>query len=841
MDIKQFAIPCFCLLLSGQASAFSRGMMVNAADTVKMEEHADTVKAKKADKADKKDKKGDKKKDEAKESEYVKLLKKQTSHKDGLFTIRHIEDKWYFEIPEDKLGKMMLAVTRFTSVPANFGRNIGEEVNENVVYLEKRDKKTILMRSYAQTQRADEGSDIATAVERATTDPIIAKFTIIDDKDNGKKHGYLVDATSFCITDNAVTGFSAADRKQLKVGGQKSDVSYIDTIKTYPINVEIATLRTYSMEPTSVVPASQAAGQVTLSLNTSIVELPEDVMQPRLADERVGYFNTSYTRFRDYGKTERDQIISRYKLVPKNKKAYLAGKLTEPEQQIVYYIDPATPKKWVPYLKAGIDDWNKAFEAAGFKNAIVAKEWPNDSNMSVDDARYCVLLYLPSQIENAYGPRIVDPRSGQIIESHICWYHNVTNLLRDWYMVQCGPLDKRAQKYDFDDNLMGELIRFVSSHEVGHTLGLRHNMVASNATPVEKLRDKKWVEEHGHTSSIMDYARFNYVAQPEDGVSPKGLFPRINDYDKWAIKWGYQWRPEFTDEYTEKKALRKEVTKALTGNPRLRYVGDEGRAQDPRSQTEDLSDNDMRANEYGMKNLKRVMANIEKWTAQPDGQYDNLKDIYNAVLSQYRRYCGHVQRWIGGKYTNNWPAEKHLDYVSKERQKEALQWMGRNLLSVPQWLYPESVTSKTEKEPEDDIQSATTAFVNYVLQPSLLNTLRKEGKYPVNEWLNDVMAEVWKPLKGMSDWDATHRRQIERAYVSSLGSSLKDDGDKKTSVQQNTKNSDVYLYLLQNMSNVEKFINAQLATTTDGDINNLHYRDLLIQIKKIRKDYEGDK
>lgn len=832
MKTKHLIISCLCLLLAGNATA-STFMPVSKRDTTK---HAtDTIKAKAA--ADTtKTKQAQQKKEP--ESEYQKLLKNQKSHREGLFTLRNLDGKWYFEIPEKKLGKLLLVVTRLTSVPANFAKNIGEEIAENVVYFEKRDGKTMLLRGYAKAQKADKYDDIAGAVNRATVDPIITKFNIVQDKDNGTKHGYLVDVSTFLLRDNSITGMDNTNRTALKIGAQMPDLSYVDTVKAYPINIEVSTIRTYSMTPTSLVPASEAGGTVTLSMNASIVELPEDVMQPRLADERVGYFTTGYTRFRDYGKTEHNQIASRYKLVPKNKQAYLNGNLVEPEKQIVYYIDPATPKKWVPYLKAGIDDWNKAFEAAGFKNAIVAKEWPNDSTMSVDDARFSVLLYLPSQKANAYGPRIVDPRSGQIIESHICWYHNVTEILRQWYMVQCGPLDKRAQKYDFDEKLMGELIRFVSSHEVGHTLGLRHNMIASNATPVEKLRDKKWVEAHGHTSSIMDYARFNYVAQPEDGISEKGLFPRVNDYDCWAIKWGYQWRPEFRDEYTEKTALRKEVTRKLTNNPRLRYVGDEGRGMDPRSQTEDLSDNDMRANEYGMKNLQRVMANIEKWTAQPDGQYSNLRDIYGAVTSQYQRYYTHVQRWIGGRYTNNWPAEKHYDYVSKDLQKEALQWLGRNVLTVPQWLYPESVMQKTEIEPEDRIQATTSAVVNYLLLPNLLNSLRKGGKYPVNEWLDDVMAEVWKPLQGMSDWDATHCRQNERAYINSLKNALAPADDKPNPLQASTRTSDVYIYLLQNMGKVEKFINAELAKTADGDINNLHYRDLLIQIKKIRKKYE---
>ena len=419
-------------------------------------------------------------------------------------------------------------------------------------------------------------------------------------------------------------------------------------------------------------------------------------MQPRYEDERVGYFNNSITEFSDEQQTTKhESIVMRYRLEPKDPEAYKAGKLVEPKKQIVYYIDPATPQKWVKYLIAGINDWNVAFEAAGFKNAIVGKEWPkNDSTMSVDDARFSMIRYLPSETENAYGPRIVDPRSGEIIEAHVCWYHNVMNLLKKWYMVQCGPLDKRAQKMDFDDELMGQLIRFVSSHEVGHTLGLRHNMIASQATPVEKLRDKAWVEKHGHTASIMDYARFNYVAQPEDNISEKGLFPRINDYDKWAIKWGYQYRPEFTDPDAEKKALRAEVSKVLKKDRRLWWCGDEGYGQDPRSQTEDLGDNQMKANEYGMKNLKRVMQNIEKWTAQPDGEYDHLQEIHNAVARQYQRYVNHVQRYIFGKYVNNAPGQKPYDFVPRELVEEALQWIDRNVMEAPMWLYPESIVTK---------------------------------------------------------------------------------------------------------------------------------------------------
>ncbi len=798
------------------------------------------VKAKKAlgDKGNKTEKSNTDKKKEEKLSDYAKLIKKGGSVQKGLFTVRHIEDKWYFEVPQDKLGKLFLIVTRFTAVPAGFQYNIGEEVNENVVYLEKH-ANALWLRSYVNNVETPEGSDISQSVEKASVNPIVANFPII--KDSVKQagdHGWLIDVTNFYTQDNKITSFNSADKGILKLGGQQKDLTVVDTICSLPMNIEARTLRTYAATGGNT--AAAKTGFVTLGLNTSIVQLPDEPMQPRYADERVGYFETRKTELSDYGITSHNAFISRYRLEPKNEKAYLAGKLVEPKKPIIYYIDPATPKKWVPYLIAGINDWNKAFEAAGFKNAIQAREWPkDDKSMSVDDARFCALRYLPSEKENAYGPRIVDPRSGEIIESHICWYHDVTELLRAWYMVQCGPLDKKAQTMNFSDELMGQLIRFVSSHEVGHTLGLRHNMIASSATPVEKLRDKAWVKKYGHTASIMDYARFNYVAQPEDGMTEHELFPRINDYDKWAIKWGYQWRPEFKgDARKEKAALRTEVSKVLAANPRLRYVGDEGKGMDPRSQTEDLGDNSMKASDYGIKNLKRVMAHLREWTAQPDGQTEHLQKMYKSVLGQYRRYCMHVQRNIVGMYHNNWPAEKAIDYVSKERQKEALAWFGRNLFTVPEWLYDKDITDRIDYIPDNDITSQTTTLIWYLINPNLLNNQRKGGKYPVGEYLDDVFAIIWQPLTGLNDFQASWRRAEENAFVRVLGNAINNpSADKDAPLQLNTNNSDVFLYLLQMADKTENFLNSQLTTTSKSSLNYQHYSNLLLKVKQLKAKY----
>jgi hypothetical protein len=643
--------------------------------------------------------------------------------------------------------------------------------------------------------------------------------------------------------ENKVTNFSSLDRTLVGIGSLQTDRTFIDTIKTYPINVEIASLRTYSMN-SGRIPTSKT-GSATLSLNTSLVLLPQDPMQPRYADERVGYFNSKITEFSDNETANHEAIIMRYRLEPKDPAAYKAGKLVEPKKQIVFYIDPATPKKWAKYLKLGIEDWQKAFEEAGFKNAIVAKDWPeNDSTMSIDDARFSVLRYLPSETENAYGPRIVDPRSGEIIEAHICWYHNVMNLVKKWYMVQCGPLDKRAQKMEFSDELMGQLIRFVSSHEVGHSLGLRHNMIASQATPVEKLRDKAWVEKYGHTASIMDYARFNYVAQPEDNISEKGLFPRINDYDKWAIKWGYQYRPEFKDPAKEKKVLRAEVTKMLTGNRRLWWCGDEGKGTDPRSQSEDLGDNQMRANDYGLKNLQRVMAHIEEWTAQPDGQYDDLDFIHRAVRAQYQRYVNHVQKYLFSKYVNNVPGEKPHDIVPRELQREAIDWLARNVLEAPLWLYPKNVVGKLGVDYADEIRNRQQTIIAMMLSPNAIMNLQSsqyasEKAYSVDEYFNDIFDAVWKPLSDKDEENNSFRRLQQRSYVDFLGMAINGSTGSDGLNTSMAQRSDAVLYIEMHLDKVENYL--KNVSQQPSTLNALHYKDLLLRVKKIRERHESGK
>ena len=804
MIYKHFLTVAAGLMLTATVQA--KPFYAVKADTLKKDTTVtDTTKVEKEDVKSKAKK-------EPKETEYQKII-----------------NKYYFEVPDSMLGRYILCVTRFTAVPQNFGQFAGEEITHSTIYFEKRDTSQIMIRQYVLSHLADNGDNISRTLEQSTVDPIVQAFKVIGQ--NEEKDASLIEVTSLFNSDNNLMSFSNTDKTTLKVGGLMKDRTFIDTIKVFPTNIEVATTRTYGSSPARS--EASRTGTITMAFNTSMVLLPKEPMRKRLWDDRVGYFVNNFVRFSDdQHKTEHESIISRYRLVPKNKKKYLRGELTEPEKQIVYYIDPATPKKWIPYLIQGINDWNVAFEAAGFKNAITAKVLPEDDpNVSLEDARYSVLRYLPSETENAYGPRIVDPRSGEIIEAHICWFHNVMNLLTKWYMVQCGAVDKRAQTMKFDDKLMGELIRFVSSHEVGHSLGLRHNMGASFATPVEKLRDKAWVEKNGHTASIMDYARFNYVAQPEDNISPKGLFPRINDYDKWAIKWGYQWRPEFKDEYEEKEKLMTETTNILKGNPRL-WFGGEGRNEDPRAQTEDLSDNNVKASEYGIKNLKRVMQHLPQWTKEENDQYDDLVEMYKAVTDQFNRYMNHVAKNIGGRYINNMPGMEPYAPVPAARQREALQYLGRNIFEAPEWLYPANILSKSGADAGTTQQQQQTNLLTRLMTPLMLSNI-STSDYAVNQYLDDLFAQVWTAPKSSSSFQQKARRQLQRSYVQNLNSLLNpSEADLKGAMSRNY-NSDAMLYVLQNLQKVETYCQQQMKAS-EG-INALHFEDLLREIKLIRE------
>ena len=539
------------------------------------------------------------------------------------------------------------------------------------------------------------------------------------------------------------------------------------------MNTEVKVTKTWSSSR-SRIPAGAVTGSVTFGFNVSFVLLPKVPMMKRYFDPRVGYFADSYTSFTDDQQRVKDKnFIVRWRLEPKPEdiEKMKAGELVEPKKPIIYYIDPATPKKWRKYLIAGVNDWQKAFEKAGFKNAIMAKEWPeNDSTMSMEDARYSVIRYLASPIENAYGPQVHDPRSGEILESHICWYHNVMRLVHDWYMIQASSVDPEARCMKFNDELMGELIRFVSSHEVGHTLGLRHNFGSSSTVPVDSLRSKKWVEAFGHTPSIMDYARFNYVAQPEDSISRVGIFPRIGDYDMWAIQWGYSPMWNAYDEESDHYELEKLITKErVAENPRLWFGdGETSNVSDPRCQTEDLGDDAVKASYYGILNLKRLVKNLEDWTYESNDIYSsNISSMYSEIRNQYLRYLGHVIRNIGGKFKNYKTIDESGDVytdVPKSRQVRALDFIDKNVFNEPVWLIDVPYINRIYPNKKD-----VTELIGVYTVRNLLSRGYNDmnDSYPYSEFLQDMTDRLFKKVFAggqLSEYD----QLLESTYVTTL-------------------------------------------------------------------------
>ena len=495
-------------------------------------------------------------------------------------------------------------------------------------------------------------------------------------------------------------------------------------------------------------------------------------MKPRFYDPRVGYFTHGFNSYNDgQQRVKAKRFISRWRLEPRPEdvEKMRRGELVEPIKPIVYYIDPATPKQWRKYLIAGVNDWQKAFEKAGFKNAIYALEWPEgkDSVMSMEDARFSVIRYLASPIANAYGPHVSDPRTGEILESHICWYHNVMSLVHDWYMVQASSIDEAARKMHYDEELMGQLIRFVSSHEVGHTLGLRHNFGASSSVPVEKLRDKAWVEEHGHTPSIMDYARFNYVAQPEDGMTQHEIFPRINDYDMWAIQWGYTPMLDAENEEADYRALQSLFEKeGVANNPRLWWGDGETDQDDPRRQTEDLGDDAVKASEYGILNLKREIVKLPEWTRSEDDIYnENLRSMYDEILDQFQRYNGHVINNIGGQLENFKTIDEQGDVYRpqpREKQMKAMQYVERHIFNEPVWLRNVPYAKRLEADPNNLTRYVATRNIT-----RLINRLYSlNDLYKADEYLGDLSRMI---MKDATQANLTpYRKTLQTQYVNTL-------------------------------------------------------------------------
>ena len=756
--------------------------------------------------------------------DYADVVTKDVKTDKGLFMVHKKDEAYLFEIPDSLLGRDMLMVTRIAKTANGLGFG-GGKMNTQMLRWERKDKK-ILLRVISTNVVADENLPVHEAVKNSNFDPILFAFPI--EAINKETNAIVIDATTLFTTDVAAIGLPSFRRSRLKVSRLDAKRSFIDRINSYPQNIEIRDVKTYI----AGAPMSNASvGSVSIELSNSMILLPKVPMKRRYADERVGWFSRSQV---DYGlsdqKSKTVRYLDRYRLEVKEEDVakFNRGELVEPKKQIVYYVDRATPEEWVPYIIQGVNDWNVAFEAAGFKNAIIAKRAPTveeDPEYSPEDIRYSVIRYLASPIPNANGPHVSDPRSGEILESDINWYHNVMSLLQGWFFVQTAAINPEAQKVGFKTEVMGELIKFVSSHELGHTIGLPHNMGSSSAYPVDSLRSASFTKKYGTAPSIMDYARFNYVAQPGDkGVA---LMPNIGIYDKHAINWGY--RPILGKTAEEEKPILDSWITKHAGNPWYRFGRQNG--IDPSSQTEDLGDDGVKASNYGVANLKRIVPNLIKWTSKKGETYSDLKEMYGHVLSQFNRYSGHVTTLVGGVVEDNKTSDQAgaiYTHISKARQKEAVKYLNDQLFNTPSWVINKEIIDRTESSGVSDrIKGMQTRTLRSLLQDRRMvrmidnETLNGSKAYTVLSLMYDLRRGIWSELYSKRSID-TYRRNLQRNHISVLGNLM----------EKGVDISDVKPVVRGELNRIKNDVKKAIATAPNT-MTRYHLRDIVERIDTI--------
>lgn len=758
---------------------------------------------------------GDQQADEQ-EKTYSDVITDEALTSRGLFDTHMIGDDLYYEVPDELLGREMLLLTRVARTPDGAGYG-GSKANTSTVRWE-RSRDRILLRLVSYDNVAQDSATIAAAVRNSNFEPIIMAFDIeVRSQDDS---GSVIDVTELFTTDVRLLGLQASRRESYGVRSVDRGRTFIERASAYPRNVEVRRVLTYDA---TEAPSNAAANTLSMEMHHSMLILPEDPMEPRLCDERVGFFST---RQIDYGldeqKAQETCYVTRWRLEPSDPAAFARGELVDPVQPIVYYIDPATPEKWVPYLKQGVEDWQVAFEEAGFSNAIVARDAPDDPDWSPEDARYSVIRYLASDVQNASGPHVHDPRTGEILESDIQWYHNVMNLLRNWYFIQTAAVNEDARTVKFEDEVMGELIRFVSAHEVGHTIGLQHNMQASSAYTVDQLRTR-FVCENGVAPSIMDYARFNYVAQPGDDTC---LMPVVGPYDKFAIEWGYRPRPG-TNRNSELAELRAFVAD-MQQDPVYLFSSPTG--ADPTALTEAIGDDAMRASDLGVENLKRITDRLVEWTYEEGEDYSELEELYGNVAGQWNRYTGHVVANIGGVVrTRKRQGQDGVPYamVERERQERAMEYLNRQVFATPDWLLDSDILDRFQDSGAVDLvlarqSSALAQVLNVNRMKRLIEQEAFHGNdaYDLGAMLDDLRAGVWSEARSGEATD-TYRRNLQRAYLARMAELMEDE---------DAVGTDIVPFARGQLADLR----GELTSALDGSLDRatrLHFQDSVARIE----------
>lgn len=778
---------------------------------------------------------------------YNKVITKEAKTDEGLFPVHEVDDKYYYEIPDSLFGREMLMVSRISKTASGIGFG-GGKINTQVLRWEKKPKK-VLLRVVSYGVVAADSLPVNEAVVNSNFEPVLYAFDIKAFKKDSLNPATVIQVDELFTKDAKALGMPDRYRKRYKVSRLDEKRSFIESIKSFPLNIEARHVKTYNA---SSPPSNGSVGSISIEINNSMILLPEEPMKRRYFDRRVGWFARGQV---DYGLDAQEsktvRYLDRWRLEVKEEdiEKFKRGELVEPKKPIVYYVDRATPKKWVPFIKEGIEDWQVAFEAAGFKNAIIAKDPPNpeeDPDWSPEDVRYSVVRYLASPIPNANGPHVSDPRSGEILESDINWYHNVMTLLRNWFFVQTAAINEDARGVAFKDEVMGRLIRFVSSHEVGHTLGLPHNMGSSVAYSVDSLRSESFTKKYGTAPSIMDYARFNYVAQPEDG--DVALMPNIGVYDKYAISWGY--RPILDKSAEEEKSTLDQWILEHAGDPLYRFGHQQaGDVVDPSSQTEDLGDNAVKASLYGIANLKRIVPSLTEWTYEAGKDYDDLETLYGQVISQFNRYMGHVGNNIGGVYENHKTYEQEgavYTHVPKNHQKACMDFLQEQLFETPEWLLDKELFGKIQYSGfVERVRAMQVRALNNVMSLGKMariienEALNNQEAYTLVEMMRDLRAGIWSELRTGRKID-TYRRNLQKAHIDRLEYLMKaenqrklpDFGGYRKSTAVNTSQSDIRSIARAELNNLKRSIRNGLGNA--GDTMSLyHLRDVLERIDNI--------
>ena len=758
---------------------------------------------------------------------YTDFVTPKTKTDEGLFNVHKNDNKFLYEIPKSYLGKEMILVTRIKDIPADLGGgyvNAGSKINTQVIVWEAFQNK-ILLKVKSYNAIANDSLPIYKSVKANNLEPVIYAFDI--KSQNQDSTAVLVDVTNFFATDvKAITGLPERYRKTYKVKRLDASRSFINSIKSYPKNIEVIQDFTFDA---AAPPSNRNTNTITIRINQSMILLPEKPMMPRLYDKRVGYFSIGNVDYNSEAlKADSKRYIRRWRLEPTDEEAYNRGELVTPKKPIVYYIDPATPKKLRKYIKQGVDDWQKVFETAGFKNAIYAKMPPTkeeDPEFSMEDIRYSSIRYVASTTRNATGPSVSDPRTGEIIESDIIWYHNHLRSYRNRYLLETGAANPSARTLNTKPEEIGEMMRMVIAHEVGHALGLPHNMAASFAYPVDSLRSGKFTQKYGIAATIMDYARYNYIAQPGD--KNIRFIRQLGPYDHYAINWGYRRIPKAKQPKDEVKTLDKWISEKAN-DPKYRFGG---KRFDPSSQTEGIGNDQVMASTYGIKNLKIVAKNLPEWTSDQTNNYEDLSELYGELLSVWNRYVGHVAGNIGGVYEfNKKPEQKGNVYetVAKNRQIASLNWLLKNTFDTQRWLLDKNILNKID---ETGYSDRILKYQNRHLY-SLLNvkTLKRmidaevieTEFYAVSDMIKTLRKGVFSEAKKTQNVDL-FRRNLQKSFIDRMGVLMNDSDTKNTDISSIVRGELVTLKYIISIANKRA-----ISTMTK-----YHYRDCIHRIETL--------